>query len=82
MRCSTSAAWRSIGVICVDERQGWFDDRRRALSAGKLPTIPLVHWAVTSLGVETMNIGDPMTGIRKRWSTGGKLTGRDTPDTI
>ena len=27
----------------------------RALSAGKLPTMPLVHCAITSFGLETMN---------------------------
>ncbi len=29
----------------------------RALSEGKLPTIPAVHWAMTSFGFDTMNIG-------------------------
>ena len=41
-------------------------DAGRAFSAGKLPTIPAVHWAITSFGFETMNIGAPMTGMRRR----------------
>ena len=38
----------------------------RAFSAGKLPTIPAVHCAITSFGFETMNIGAPITGMRRR----------------
>src|SRR3984957_8716636 len=34
----------------------------RALSAGKAPTIPALHWAITSAGCETMNSGAPTTG--------------------
>ena len=34
----------------------------RALSAGKEPTIPALHWAITSAGCETMNNGAPTTG--------------------
>src|ERR1700733_8598034 len=34
----------------------------RALSAGKAPTIPALHWAITSAGCETMNNGAPTTG--------------------
>jgi hypothetical protein len=36
------------------------------LSEGKLPTIPAVHWAITSFGFDTMNIGAATTGMRKR----------------
>jgi hypothetical protein len=43
----------------------------RALSAGKLPTIPAVHWAMTSAGLETMNNGAPITGRRSGAKTGG-----------
>src|ERR1700722_15942468 len=34
----------------------------RAFSAGKAPTIPALHWAITSAGCETMNSGAPTTG--------------------
>src|SRR5580704_10449398 len=34
----------------------------RALSAGKAPTIPALHWAITKAGCETMNSGAPTTG--------------------
>src|SRR5208282_2804973 len=36
----------------------------RALSAGKAPTIPALHWAITSAGCEMMNNGAPTTGSR------------------
>ncbi len=36
----------------------------RALSAGKEPITPALHWAMTRSGVEMMNIGAPITGIR------------------
>ena len=42
----------------------------------------LVHWATTSFGLETMNIGEPMTGMRRFRRTGGRVTGRGTRDTI
>ena len=35
-----------------------------AFNAGKEPMTPAWHWAMTSFGVETMNIGAPMTGKR------------------
>ena len=38
----------------------------RAFSDGKLPTTPALHWAMTSFGLETMNSGAPMTGMRRR----------------
>ena len=44
--------------------------------------MPLVHWAITSFGLETINNGAPITGIRRPWRIGGRLTARDTPDTI
>ena len=34
----------------------------RAFSAGNEPTMPALHWAITSSGPETMNSGDPTTG--------------------
>ncbi len=34
----------------------------RALSAGKEPTIPALHWAITKAGCETMNSGAPTAG--------------------
>ena len=37
-------------------------DAGRAFSAGKLPTMPALHWAMTSFGLETMKSGAPMTG--------------------
>src|SRR6056297_1218590 len=40
-------------------------DWGRAFSAGNAPTIPALHWASTRSGVETMNIGAPMTGRRR-----------------
>src|SRR5438270_8921653 len=52
-------------------------DWGRALRAGKLPTIPLVHWAITSFGLETMNIGAPMTGMRRCDRMGGRLSASD-----
>ena len=36
----------------------------RALSAGKEPTIPALHCAMTSAGCEMMNSGAPTTGRR------------------
>mmetsp|Transcript_5073 Transcript_5073/g.15026 ORF Transcript_5073/g.15026 Transcript_5073/m.15026 type:complete len:234 (-) Transcript_5073:858-1559(-) len=36
----------------------------RALSAGKLPTMPALHCAITSAGFETMNNGAPSIGNR------------------
>ena len=47
---------RNIWVKGVDE----------PFSAGNDPTMPALHCASTSLGVETMNIGAPMTGKRSR----------------
>src|SRR3546814_3944480 len=44
----------------------------RALSAGKLPTIPALHCAMTRSGPETMKSGEPMTGRRRR----SKIAGR------
>ncbi len=35
-----------------------------ALSAGKAPTIPALHWAITSAGCEIMKSGAPTTGRR------------------
>jgi hypothetical protein len=35
----------------------------RAFNAGKAPIIPDLHWARTSSGPDTMNIGAPMSGI-------------------
>ena len=37
----------------------------RALSAGKAPTMPALHWAMPSSGPETINIGAPITGSPK-----------------
>ena len=42
----------------------------RAFNAGIEPMIPARHWATTSSGVEAMNIGPAMTGIRslaRKW---------------
>src|SRR5271165_929790 len=36
----------------------------RALSEGKAPTIPALHWAITSAGCEMMNSGAPTAGRR------------------
>src|SRR5215472_6575490 len=47
----------------------------RAFSEGKLPTTPALHWAITSSGTETMNIGAPTTG---RASRSLKILGRAT----
>ena len=35
----------------------------RALSEGKEPMTPALHWAITRSGFEMMNRGEPMTGI-------------------
>ena len=53
----------------------------RAFSAGNPPTMPAVHCAITRRGLETMNIGAPITGIRSLCRTGGRLKRRDTRDT-
>src|SRR5947209_646872 len=37
----------------------------RALRAGKAPTTPEIHWAMTRSGLEMMNSGAPMTGSRR-----------------
>jgi hypothetical protein len=45
----------------------------RAFRAGKLPTMPALHWASTSSGPLTMNIGAPITGRRRlSRSNGGR----------
>ena len=44
----------------------------RAFRAGKLPTIPALHWAMTSSGPETMNMGEPMMGRRSRSNGAGR----------
>ena len=36
----------------------------RAFRAGKLPTIPALHCAITRSGFDMMNSGAPITGIR------------------
>src|SRR5436305_15009026 len=36
--------------------------------------MPDVHWAMTSLGLDTMNIGAPITGMRKCCRIGGRLS--------
>jgi hypothetical protein len=41
------------------------------LRAGKLPTMPALHWAMTRWGFETMNNGAPITGRRRRESASG-----------
>src|SRR5258707_781975 len=38
----------------------------RALSAGKEPIMPAWHWAITRAGLDMMNIGDAITGSRRR----------------
>jgi hypothetical protein len=48
-------------------------DWGRAFSAGNEPTMPALHCAITSSGVETMNRGAPITGRRSRAKTGGRL---------
>ena len=50
----------------------------RAFSAGKLPTIPALHCAMTSSGPETMNSGEPMTGRRRRSNGAGRVVGIGT----
>jgi hypothetical protein len=37
------------------------------------PTTPALHWAITSLGVLRMNIGDPMMGKGRCASAPGSL---------
>ena len=46
----------------------------RALSARNAPTIPAVHCATTSSGHETINIGAPISGMRRRLES---AAGRD-----
>jgi hypothetical protein len=38
----------------------------RAFKAGKEPTIPALHCAITRSGFDTMNIGDAITGSLRR----------------
>ena len=48
----------------------------RAFSAGKLPTMPALHCAITSSGTHTMNSGAPITGRRRlSRSNGGRAIG-------
>ena len=48
----------------------------RAFSAGNDPTIPAVHCAITSCGLDTMNIGAPITGSARSFArSGGRLIG-------
>src|SRR6266851_7345711 len=50
----------------------------RAFSAGNEPTMPALHWAMTSSGPDTMNSGAPTTGSSSRpCSEAG--SGIDTP---
>ena len=44
----------------------------RALSAGKEPTTPALHCSITSFGLPAMNIGAPITGMRRFCRTEGK----------
>jgi hypothetical protein len=45
----------------------------RAFNAGIEPTTPLMHWAITNLGLLMMNSGEPMTGNLSDASAGGSL---------
>src|SRR5690606_10961280 len=45
----------------------------RAFSAGKEPTTPALHWAMTRSGLERMNIGEQTTGIDRPC----RMAGRD-----
>src|SRR5687768_12985919 len=47
----------------------------RAFSAGKLPTMPALHCAITNSGPETMNSGEPVTGRRRRSNGAGRVVG-------
>jgi hypothetical protein len=58
----------SSSVIWCSHSSSWLSGR--ALSEGKLPTTPALHWAITSSGPEMMNSGEAMTGRRKLANTG------------
>ena len=48
--------------------------RELSIEAGMMePTTPALHWAMTSLGVLTMNMGEAMTGKRTFCNTGGNM---------
>ena len=69
-----ASGWRlscaaSSSVIWWIHSSSWLCGR--AFSAGKLPTIPALHWAMTRSGLETMNSGAPMTGRRRSKMAGG-----------
>ena len=53
----------SSSVICASQSSSC--DAGLAFSAGNEPTMPALHCARTNRGVDTMNIGAPMTGKRK-----------------
>ena len=51
----------------------------RAFSAGKAPTIPARHWAMTRSGLEMMNSGAPITGRASFCRRGGRGMGGRMP---
>ena len=60
-RSGCARSWAlSASVISCSHSSSW--EIGRALSAGKAPTMPALHWAITSAGWEMMNNGAPMTG--------------------
>ena len=60
-RSGWARSWApSASVISCSHSSSW--EMGRALSAGNAPTIPALHWAITSAGCEMMNSGAPTTG--------------------
>ena len=60
----------SASVIWWIHSSSWLCGR--ALSAGKLPTMPALHCAMTRSGPDTMKSGAPMTGRRRREKMSGR----------
>src|SRR5665647_549954 len=73
------AAWYAASSVVMCSSHTASCSLGRAFSAGNEPTMPALHWAITSSGVETMNIGEPITG-RVRWPSRIAGMGMAGPD--
>src|SRR5690606_26308161 len=60
----------SSSVMRLSHTSGW--SAGRAFSAGKEPTTPALHWAMTRSGLDRMNIGDATAGRRRVFRISGK----------
>ena len=69
--CSGCLRFHAASVSVISASHSSSCDAGRAFSAGIEPTMPALHCSMTSLGLLTMNSGEPMTGMRKRSKSAG-----------